>query len=289
MIQVLINGLVSGAGIALLAVAFQVIYLPTRVLFIALAGTFVLAPYITLTIMSMTGSLGIGIAIALAASILITVLSEWANHGPLSRKNASAGVQLIASLGVYIVIVQTIAMIWGNGPQTLRQGLDFVSRWGDIVITGGQWFMFIIALVLLGAFATLLYSSDLGLRLRALADNPRMFAIFGYNIDRYRILAFSLGGLFAGAAGISMAYDIGFYPHAGLHAVLLAIVAVIIGGRTSFIGPIIGGLLLGIIRAQFVWHFSARWQEAVTFGLLALFLIFRPQGIISRKQRVEAE
>lgn len=113
------------------------------------------------------------------------------------------------------------------------------------------------------------------------------FALFGYNVNIHRILAFGVAGLLASAASIASAYDTGFDPHVGLHAILLAVVAVIIGGRGSFLGPIIGGLILGILRAQVVWHFSSRWQEAATFGLLALVLLIRPQGILGRKTRVE--
>jgi branched-chain amino acid transport system permease protein len=65
------------------------------------------------------------------------------------------------------------------------------------------------------------------------------------------------------------------------------VVAVIIGGRTSFFGPIIGGLLLGFVRAEVVWQFSARWQEAFTYAILALFLLSRPRGIFSRTTRIE--
>jgi len=69
---------------------------------------------------------------------------------------------------------------------------------------------------------------------------------------------------------------------------LLAVVAVIIGGQSSFSGPVLGALLLGIIRAQVVWYMSARWQEAATFLLLAVFLLFKPQGLLSSKTRLEA-
>ena len=86
-----------------------------------------------------------------------------------------------------------------------------------------------------------------------------------------------------------MAREIGFHPHSGLDTLLLAVVAAIIGGQGSFIGPIIGGLLLGIVRSEVVWHISAQWQDGVTFLLLALFLLLRPQGIVARRARLEAE
>lgn len=286
--QIFLNGCVSGCVIALLAVAFQIVYLPTRIFFVGLAGVYALCPYIARTVLEAGGGWAWSVISSLGVAVLTCLLCEWGNHGPLARRRASEGAQLIASLGIYIVLVQIVAMIWGNESRTLRMGLDLVTRVGDVVITGAQWITLAVGALVLGSFGVFLMRSDLGLRLRALADNPMMFALFGYNVDRHRLLAFGLSGVFCAAASLTTAYDIGFDPHGGLHAVLLAIVAVIIGGRGSLLGPVIGALLLGILRAQVVWHLSARWQEAATFALLALFLLLRPQGLLGRQSRLEA-
>jgi branched-chain amino acid transport system permease protein len=286
--QILINGLVSGAAIALLAVAFQAVYLPTRVFFIGLAGIYSATPFIAHAVMKAGGPGWLAALVGLSSAVLLSLFCEWANHAPLARRRASEGAQLIASLGLYIAIVQVIAMIWGNDTKTLRTGLDAVSRFNGLVVTGAQWITLGVAVVMIGGFGLFLMRSTLGLRLRALADNPTMFALYGYNIDTHRLLAFALCGFFAGASSLVTAYDIGFDPHTGLHVVLLAVVAVIIGGQGSFAGPVIGALLLGLLRAQVVWHWSARWQEAATFALLALFLLLRPQGLLGQKTRLEA-
>jgi branched-chain amino acid transport system permease protein len=179
-------------------------------------------------------------------------------------------------------------MIWGNDTKSLRIGLDSVVHLGNVIVTGAQWVTFGAGAALIAAFWALLMKSNLGLRLRALADNPIQFALFGYNIHLYRTFSFVVGGLLAAAASLVTAYDVGFDPHTGLHAVLLAVVAVIIGGRGSFVGPVLGGLLLGLVRAQVVWHWSARWQEAVTFAMLAAVLLLLPHGLLGRKARLEA-
>jgi len=286
--QILINGLVSGSAIALLALAFQAVYLPTRVFFIGLAGVYSATPYIAHAVQQAGGPPWLAALAALGAAVILSLLCEWANHAPLARRRASEGVHLIASLGLYIAIIQVIAMIWGNDTKTLRTGLDAVTRFNGMVVTDAQWITLGTAVVLIGGFAVFLIRSNIGLRLRALADNPTMFALYGYNIDSHRLLAFALCGFFAGASSLVTAYDLGFDPHAGLHTVLLAVVAVIIGGQGSFAGPVIGALLLGLLRAQVVWHFSARWQEAATFAVLALFLLLRPQGLLGQKMRLEA-
>ena len=62
-------------------------------------------------------------------------------------------------------------------------------------------------------------------------------------------------------------------------------------GIAYFFGfdPLLGGIILGLLRSEATWYFSARWQETVTFLLLGLFLIFRPNGILGKKQRLEVE
>jgi branched-chain amino acid transport system permease protein len=127
------------------------------------------------------------------------------------------------------------------------------------------------------------------LQFRALADNPTQLALFGYNIRRLRFLAFGIAGLLAATSSLLVAFDLGFDPHGGLNALLLAIVAVIIGGRESLFGPVLAGFLLGVMRAQIVWYGSARWQDTVTYLLLVLFLFLRPQGLIGKKNRLEAQ
>ncbi|WP_089724051.1 branched-chain amino acid ABC transporter permease [Candidatus Thiosymbion oneisti] len=290
--QILLNGLISGLSIALLAVAFQIVYLPTRIFFIGLAGLYAVAPYVGMTIQQTFGLWPISMVASVAAVVALSAAFEWANHAPLTRKNASEGAHLVSSLGLYILLVQLVAMLWGNDVKTLRTGLDATYHpfrpLDDSVLTGSQLFMFGGSVVLLAGFLVMLRTTDLGLRLRALADNPIQFALYGYNVNIHRLFAFGLAGVFATAAALLTAYDIGFDPHTGLHATLLAVVAVIIGGRSSFVGPIVGGLLLGVIRAQVVWHFSARWQDAATFVVLALFLLLRPQGLFGQKTRIEA-
>ena len=286
--QIFLNGLISGLAIALLAVAFQVVYLPTRIFFVGLGGLYALVPYVYLTAQGNFGLWPLSVVVSVIAMVGLAISIEWANHAPLTRKRASEGAHLISSLGIYIVVIQIVAMIWGNDTQTLRAGLDTTFSVGDSILTQSQSIQFIVACFLLAGFLIMLRVTDMGLRLRAMADNPIQFALYGYNVDRHRLLAFALAGVFVTSASLLTAYDIGFDPHTGLHAVLLAVVAVIIGGRTSFVGPIVGGLLLGIIRAQVVWHLSARWQEAVTFVILALFLLLWPQGLFGRKTRIDA-
>lgn len=288
--QILINGAISGLTLALLALAFQVVYRSCRVFYLALAGVYALVPYIVLTGQRHQWPIWLAVVASVVSGVAVSLLCEWFNHAPLEKKRSSQGAHLISSLGIYLILVQIIAIIWGNETQVLRVGIDTVYRFGkEFMVTQAQALAAVFSIVLLILFYFWLRFSDLGLRFRAMADNPVQLALHGHNIRRLRLLAFAMAGFLAAISALFVANDVGFDPHGGLPVLLLAIVAMIIGGNSSFLAPVLGGLLLGITRAAVVWFLSARWQDAVVFLLLALFLLFRPHGILGQKQRLETE
>lgn len=287
--QIFANGLISGLVLALLATGFCLVYLPTRVFAVSLAGLYVLAPYTVLQARSWGWGWPTAVVLALSLTVVLALAAERFNHRTLVRRGAGDAGHLIASMGLYIVMVQAVALIWGNETRMLRTGIDATWTGFGVTLTWAQLIAGGVSLAVVSFIYFWLRLSRLGLQLRALADNPIQLALFGYNTDALRLLASALAGALAGMAGLLTAYDLGFDPHGGLHALLLAVVAVIIGGRHSFLAPIIGGLLLGVLRSQVVWLWSARWQEAATFLVLVLVLFLRPKGLLGRKGRLEAD
>ena len=286
--QILLNGLISGLVIALLGLAFSIASLPTRVFHIALAGIYTAVPFIVWSMWKTTWAPVWGIALALTSGVILSVLCEALNHWWLERKGAPDVLHLVSSLGISIILVQIVAMVWGNDTHVLREGIDRVFQWASVRLTRSQVIAAGVSAALLALFAVWLRLSKQGLQFRALADNPVQLALFGYNIRALRLLALGLSGLLASVAALLTAYDIGFDAHGGLHALLLGIVAVIVGGRGTWFGPLVAGVLLGLIRAFVVWQFSARWQDTATFAVLVAFLFLRPQGLLGRKTRLEA-
>src|SRR5207245_1586697 len=102
----------------------------------------------------------------------------------------------------------------------LRIGLDPVISVGDVLITRSQITTATASIILLALFYLWLRRSDLGLQFRALADNPTELALRGYNVGRLRVLAFAISGFFGSAAALMVAFDLGFDPHGGMHALL---------------------------------------------------------------------
>lgn len=286
--QALINGFVNGLAIALLAIAFNAVYLPTHVFAIAIGGIYAAVPFITWQILRWAPHWPAAVFTGLVIGMAMSALMELLNHWPLERRRASGSVHLLTSIGISIVIVSAIVLIWGNDTKTFRQEAGAVFFWHGILIADSQLLIVLVSLSVLLLFHLWLRYSSLGLLFRALADNPVALALQGYNIRRLRLLAFAMSGVLCSVSSLLVAYDVGFDPHVGLSAVLLAIVAVIVGGRTLLIGPVLGGVILGCLRGQVIWYLSAPWQEAVTFAILVLFLFLRPQGIAARRESVLA-
>jgi branched-chain amino acid transport system permease protein len=280
--------LIAGLTTAVLAVAFSTVYLPTRVFHVALGGIYAAVPFVAWACANAGWPPLASVAAAVAVGIALSFGTELLNHGPLEKRQASSGAHLVASLGAYTVMVAGVSLIWGNETKVLRTGIDQTFIFGGVVLTQAQVVAAIVAIFLIAAFYLLLKFTNIGLQFRALADNPVEFALRGYNVERLRLLAFGVSGALGSASALLVAHDVGFDPHGGLPMLLLAVVAVIIGGKQSFAGPALGAILLGLIRAEVVWFTSARWQDAATFLLLAICLYVRPQGLLGRKQRLEA-
>ncbi len=286
--QILINGTIQGLLIALLAIGFSIVYNSTGILYIAQGAIYALSPFLLFSFMKF----GLGIPFAIILTFIITIFLsmsfEKINHWPLYKKEVSPLIHLISSLGIYIIVVQVIVIIWGNETKVLRIGVDTTCNLMGVILTRSQIIGGLTGLSLVILFLIWLKKSNTGLTLIALSDNPIQLSLLGYDIIKLRLLTFGLSGFFTATAASLTALDVGFDPQGGLNVVLIAIVATIIGGKGSFVGPVICGVLLGIIRSQVAWYTSARWEDALTFLVLVLFLFFRPQGILGSKGRIES-
>jgi branched-chain amino acid transport system permease protein len=103
--------------------------------------------------------------------------------------------------------------------------------------------------------------------------------------DRVVLATFAIGSGLAATAGILVALDVNMRPTMGLNALMLAIVAVIIGGVGSIGGIVLGSLLLALVQQLAVWQLGSQWQDAVAFAILLVFLLARPQGFFGKPLR----
>jgi branched-chain amino acid transport system permease protein len=205
---------------------------------------------------------------------------------------------LFAELGYRQVWHKLTAGLAGHGPATAQD----LKRWASL--TGGDqgmrnvarpeqfssptayyWFTLVVVLICL----FLLYRFDksiVGLRLRGVGDSDKRMSVLGYWVPSYRFLAFNVAGFFATVSGILYVGYFNFIAPTTVHlrgSVEVALMA-IIGGATSFSGPIVGAAALLTLRA-YLGGLTARWP--IVLGvLLIIVVLYARSGIVGALRRL---
>lgn len=284
--QFVINGLITGVLYTLLAIGFALVYNTTRVFHIAAAGIYVFAAYM---FWLFSARLGLSFFLASVMAVVLTMglslATEVTVYRPLKRRKASLNVAMIASIGLMTVIVNLVAMFFGNETKVIDNTIHRSFYIGNIIITTPQLWQLVVGSIVIVIFLVFIGRTQWGIRFRALSADSVLYETMGYDTSRTRTLVFLMSGAFIAIASCLTVYDIGLDPHMGMNVLINAMVAMIIGGVGRFGTCVIGGITLGILQALTVYQFSSNWQNAVTFVLLLVLLFLRPQGIAGYKQR----
>jgi branched-chain amino acid transport system permease protein len=284
--QFIANGLITGMIYGLVGLGFALVYNTTRIFHIAYAAIYMVAPYILMYFMITIGlPMWTSILFALAGTVIIGLLVELLVYSPLVKKGSSMNVIIVSSLGVMIILINLVALFFGNETKIIKTEISKSVMLGNVLLTHTQLMQFFISLFVLAVFYVFLKFSRFGIQTRAYRDDKTLSEVMGTNTLRLKRILFMLSSLFAAIGSCLIAYDVGMNPYVGMPMLLNAVVALIIGGIGRFEAPLLGGILLGITQALVVYAASARWQDAVTFTILILFLLLRPQGILGEKMR----
>lgn len=226
----------------------------------------------------------IAIFLAVASSALLGVIMQYWVFSPLTNRKAGANILLLASLGFYVIIENLLGLVFGYGPKNLREG---PVREGIAILgarlTTAQIVLVISAVIVFVIVWSCLRFSRVGLKLRAVANDPGLAKSSGIRSEYITLGAMLVGSALAGLFGILFAFDLDLSPGIGLHPLMMGIVVVVISGVDRLSGVVFGSLFLGIIQNFGGWAASSQWQDAAVFIVLLGFLIFRPQGILGRK------
>jgi len=291
LLQLIFNSIVAGLLLSVMAMGFNLIFNTTKVFHLAHGAIYVCGAYSLMHFLTFfeRGST-FGWFIALSFSILFVILLSWLIelliYRPLSRRNASQAITLISSMGVYIFLVNLIALIFGNETKFLNPNLGDSISFLNIIIVPIQAVQLLTAAVFLIAVLWISNSKKF-LQVRAMMSNETVASVMGVNSNAIRLFAMVLGSILAAIVAILRLYDTGIDPNAGMGITLSAAVAVIIGGGSSIRGTIIASLLIAFLQTTTEWFLSAQWKEGMTFLLLIIVILWRTEGIVSFKMRIE--
>lgn len=292
-LQLAFNGFVSGLLLALLAAGFNLIFNTTRVFHIAHGSFYVGGAYAFYAILQLfpNQSLFFVLLSALAALLIVMLFASMIEaliYQPLARKKSGQAITLISSMGVYLFMVNGIALLFGNETKILELPLGGSIFLANVAIAPIQLVQLVVSLIFL---AGVLFASTTKwfLGVRAMMSNESVASVLGVNTTMIRLLAISIGSALAAIAAILTLYDTGVDPQAGMAITLSAAVAVIIGGSLSLRGTILASVVIALLQTATAWFLSSQWKEGMTFVLLILVFFWRTEGIVSYKMRVEEQ
>jgi branched-chain amino acid transport system permease protein len=126
----------------------------------------------------------------------------------------------------------------------------------------------------------------LGKAMRAVAQNPLAARLMGIDVDRTIGTAFFIGGGLAGVASVVYAlYNNTIYYQMGFRVGIDAFTAAVLGGIGNLPGAVLGGIVIGLIRAMSDQYIATEWTNVCVFAVLILVLILRPSGLLGVSQR----
>ena len=288
LIQLLINGLVNASLFIMIAIGFGLVYRTLYIFHIAYGGLYISAAYFLYTF---TVLLKIPVFYSVILSILFTsllgVLMEKVVYLPFYKRGSSSGVIMIASLGLFIVVENVVAMLFGNEVKVVSEGIQKSYTFKGIILTKIQVIELITGIVIALLFYFIIKKIKIFKALWAMGDEPELISVLGIPLFKLRTIVFALSSAFIAIPASLISIDVGMDPHMGMSYLLIAVVAVLFGGIDSYSGWILGAFILAELQSLAVWKFSSKWTDLITFTILVIVLLFRPQGILGSKRRLE--
>jgi branched-chain amino acid transport system permease protein len=286
LVQLGLNGIVTGSLYAILALSFAVIFAPTKTFHFAHASVYVYGGYFLYQFAMVWGwPLPAAIAAAILAAACLGTLVERVVYAPLRRSGAGVMEILLSAFGTFIVLQNVLLLIWKSDPRTVRvsDALKNGIPFGPLTLTPLDLITVAVAAAVFGGVVAFTRRTRLGKAMRAVENDPDVAVMVGISTERIRLAAFFVGSAIVAVAAMLTALDKGLEPTIGVNALLVAVVAMIVGGVGSFPGAALAGLFLGIVENLGIWQIPSEWKSTITFSVLAVFILFRPTGFFGHR------
>jgi branched-subunit amino acid ABC-type transport system permease component len=285
--QLAVNGIVAGSVYALIALGFALIFTASRVFHFAHGGVYTFSAFAGYTAL-VTLKLGIvaGFAAAVATAALLGILINMIIYEPMKAGGVSPFVAMISSFGVLLIITHVTAMIWGSNPVVLSHGgQTAVHRLGPVYTTDAQLTIVGFTVALAALLWVFFRRMRLGIAIRALGNDSELAEVVGMPARMLRHVSFAVGSGLVGVSAMLIGLNVGIIDsNMGMDVILMATVAMIIGGLGNVGAAGAGGFVLGMIQNLAIWKIESKWQMAISFAVLILVLLFKPSGLFGERR-----
>jgi branched-chain amino acid transport system permease protein len=282
LLQLLVNGLITGCALGVVAISFALVYATTKIFHVAHAGVYTLAGYTAWTLVSHGVPELLALLAAIAVCAVTGALIQGQLYARLERRRATHLVVLIASLGLLAVMQNIMAMVFS--PDILQFPVPWSTTTlslGGIRLTSTQVLTLACCIAAYAGTVWFAYFTSLGKRIRAVAANPFLAEITRLQPQSVYVYVVAIASAIVALPGVLVPLDLGLQPYGGITPLLTATIAMIAGG----VGSISGAFLLSIVIAELqnlsLLVIPGEWSIGITFFIFVIFMLFRPTGLFT--------
>lgn len=287
--EILVNGLILGGLYALLAQGFVLTFLTTRTLNFAIGEFVAIGGFVSLALVSWSWLPDVGkLAIAVVITGILGALCYRFFVEPYSNQGTHDVRWLLSTVGLSFIIANLLTNGEGSSPQ--RSDVAHVAGVADIAGVGvSRQTLLIAVLAALVTVGLVLMAklTPLGLLMRAVSEDPDTAALMGVSPRRVGMLAYTMAMGLAGLAGVLWAGEVSLSPAIGTPLLVAAIAVAVIGGLTSFWGPLLGGAIYGVVTQFASFEFGGVWGQIAGLLVVIVVLVVRPEGLIGKRMEVK--
>jgi branched-chain amino acid transport system permease protein len=279
--QLLVAGIAYGAVYALIAVAFSLIYRGSRVINFAQGYFASIGAYVTHAgLVTLKLPYPVAILLGILGIILLSLLVERLAFRPLYKFGPLF--VIVSSIALTFVLETAIQLVWGARAVKLPALIVGAFWIGDVVISWQQ--LSVLAGLVLAVLALqILFRGRTGRAMRAAAENAEVAGLLGIEARRMIGLTFVMSAILTALAGVLVGPLTYLEPGMGGSLGLVGIVAAIVGGLGNTYGAVAGGLVIGLVNVLSAYAIGGNFVEPITFLVLVLVLLLRPQGIFGEE------
>jgi branched-chain amino acid transport system permease protein len=279
-----VNGLMMGSVYVFVALGMMLIYGVMHVLNFAHGTLFMLGAYVAQTFfVNVLGNYPLSIFVAAFALVVVGWALERGVFAPL-RGNLRN--QVIASLGLVLVIQNTVVAVFGpNALQFQVQATRATVHLGPLAFAVQHLLIIAVGFACVAVLFAFLQFTKLGTALRAVSQNPRGALVVGIDVEATHKLAFAISMVLAAIGGSLLGPLFLVFPQMGDLPMVKGLAGIVLGGMGSIPGAVVGGLAIGVIEATSTLVLPTDWKDVVVFCTIVLVLLLRPQGLFGLRTR----
>ena len=282
--SVVLIGLSIGMLLFLLAAGLTLVFGLLGVVNFAHGSLYMLGAYVAFQFVAWTGNFWLALLLAPIVVGIFGGLLERFTLRPLYAREPAY--QLLLTFGYILVIEEFIRLVWGVNFKSISPPAPFAGTTELFGSTVTDYRMFIIGFgaALSVALFYLIERTRIGIVVRAASVNSAMVSCLGIDVAKVRTGVFVAGTMLAAISGVVAGPLLPLKLGMSFTIIIDCFIVVVIGGLGNIRGAILGAMLIGMTRAV-GQQFAADWIFLLTYALLIITLIFRPEGLFNVRGR----